>query len=395
MMSKRKLLHKLKALFRKRKLWYEFKALFRQRYIDRWYNSVSINRPEVTSLSNSLSAQNKSLDTCVKRFEPKSQTTQAYVINHTQQLYPKSRTYECVVFDERRNPLPYSSYWRPTLLAHIPAKLNNIKFEKIKTEPHIYLGLIEPLQGFFHFLLETLPRLWVLNAGDINYKIAINKMVKDERELWKQSPYAEYFDVLGFTEDKITIIDQPTIFENLIIPSPAAILSLQEAFYSTELIEFWEKLHAKLKRPNIDSPEYIYMSRRQVKNPLRGEQRRLINEAEVEDSFKELGFTIVSPEQLTSESEKHSLLDNCKFIAGTGGSGLLQAAFLPQCKNVLVIENYQDFPCTVRHQLMMSVLYNQKIHVFDSCDPLDSTKRRANIEELKTYVLNILDNTVN
>lgn len=92
----------------------------------------------------------------------------------------------------------------------------------------------------------------------------------------------------------------------------------------------WAKLRDALAPRDISMPDRVYFSRAGVAD------RRLTNEAQVEDVFRRHGFAVARPEILPIEMQI-ALASNARLIAGTSGSNMFNLAFQARARSVFVL----------------------------------------------------------
>jgi hypothetical protein len=81
---------------------------------------------------------------------------------------------------------------------------------------------------------------------------------------------------------------------------------------------------------DVSLPDRIYVSRRGV------DQRRLVNESEVECIFERHGFAIIRPEALPVQVQV-ALFSNALLVAGPGGSGMFNLAFQGRMRSAMIL----------------------------------------------------------
>ena len=92
----------------------------------------------------------------------------------------------------------------------------------------------------------------------------------------------------------------------------------------------WAKLRDALAQRDVSLPDRVYFSRSGV------EDRRLTNEADVEEIFRRHGFAVARPENLPIEMQV-ALACNARLIAGTSGSNMFNLAFQARARSVFVL----------------------------------------------------------
>ncbi len=210
-------------------------------------------------------------------------------------------------------------------------KLNNIKYVD---EEVIFIS--EYSTEYMHIILETMSRMWYF-VENINkkYKIICNKPL--------DRIYPVFFEILEILnipkETLIYIIDKPIKFKKVIVPEQSYIIYGNITHKYKNFIE-------KLKE-NIEPTNYkkVYFSRNQI-DPA---TNRTLSEAPIEKVFKDNGFHIVYPEQL-SLREKISILKGCEVFAGVLGSNSNHALFLnDNCRAIVLLRS--EWPHVVNSEL--------------------------------------------
>lgn len=185
----------------------------------------------------------------------------------------------------------------------------------------IFLGWLIPHYG--HFLMESISRLWVL--GELkskNYKFLFNYYNDGDSFLDKKKWAVELLLSFGVKSEQIIFANKNYQFDRLYIPSQSMILHSNVNSKAQAFI--WNKIKNHLIDKNkMSSVKKVYLSR----SKLIRDKRKLINELDVENTFKKFGFDVIYPETL-SLSEQVTILSTVDFVAGPSGSALHNAAFL-------------------------------------------------------------------
>jgi len=171
--------------------------------------------------------------------------------------------------------------------------------------------------GYFHWMLECLPRLKILE----DYKEKIDYLIVPH-DLSKFHLETLYF--LGYTEDKLYRIKNGMNLqcEELFVPS----LPIGDALMSEWVCDF---LRESFLPKNVDEPHrLIYISR---KDAL---YRKITNEKEVENYLQKIGFEILQMSKLPF-LEQVKICSEAKIVIGPHGAGLTNIAF---CKNAKILE---------------------------------------------------------
>jgi capsular polysaccharide biosynthesis protein len=218
-----------------------------------------------------------------------------------------------------------------------------------------YLYLDTQHTGHFgHFFVDVLTRAWgyraAVNAGVSELKVLVPRLGSNFM--------TPFLCAAGIPEDAIVPLDRPVACQELFVATKC----FQTHGYTTRTaVAFWQKLRDALDQG--DGPERVYVSRSKTGN------RKLTNEAEVEDLFASLGFAIVHPQEM-SVADQVTCFANARFLAGPNGSNLFQLAFQRKLERALVINS----PSMLRFsELMLQASYSSAttIHVgrTDNTDP--------------------------
>ena len=237
----------------------------------------------------------------------------------------------------------------------------------------LYAGTLAPHWG--HFILEVLPRLSMLSVhwqyfpnASILFNLWGRLDPDDSLERLQRPPYADYFQALSLNPQNIAITSTPIVARRAHICSPATILSGSRNYFSLQALSIWKLLNksmaSRCSLSAVQNVKRVYFSRRSLAKPIQG--RTLVNEQAVEEIFQSFGFYILSPENVKDEFLKQNMLSNAEVIAGCAGSGLLNAAFAPHCKLVIILTNQKIMKTnpSVHHQLQLAYHMGSKAHVF-------------------------------
>lgn len=185
-------------------------------------------------------------------------------------------------------------------------------------EPTLYLDG-EHFAGFGHFLGEVFSRLWIRKHIDIDQlKVAVGKGA------WLPH-IAELLECAGVKSHQVIELTQPTKFRSLIVASQSHVVR-------TGLSRLGAELYGDIA-DSIDpivASTNVYLSRRLEK------RRALVNEPDVERTFRQLGFDIVIPELLTMRAQI-SLFRHARYLAGPSGSNFFGLLFARQVNAAFVL----------------------------------------------------------
>lgn len=247
---------------------------------------------------------------------------------------PNDRFHEFLAYDENLVPLFNANQYKTVIKGYkdhpqIPLSINaSPKIRHIGGLSY-YMGLFNP--HFGHALIEVLSRAWFflkskhLLCSDLKFVFHTfktpSKAPSPDVFLGK---IGEYLKLLNIRKDQIIFIDQPTEFENIIIPEIAISISDGDCFFDSRFLDVYSELNEKIIGFEKTSSKPVYISRAKWAKPVQG--RGLLNEAEVEECFRKKGFEIIYPE-VTETKRLHALLKTAPIVAGVPGSGLLNSIF--------------------------------------------------------------------
>ena len=168
--------------------------------------------------------------------------------------------------------------------------------------------------GYFHWIFESLPRLKLLEEviDEIDYLIVPYHLKKF---------HLETLGLLGFPEEKLLKIKDGThlLCERLFVPS----VSRQVPKWACDFLR-----DSFLPEDVAEPHRLIYISR---KDAL---YRKIINEEEVEDYLRDVGFEIVQMSELTF-LEQVKICAEARIVVAAHGAGLSNTVF---CKNTKILE---------------------------------------------------------
>lgn len=179
-------------------------------------------------------------------------------------------------------------------------------------------------QIYGHWLLDILPRLWIaVEIYGVNKSanfIIPNGTPKFAAEIMRD--YFEIPTVVNFDLDRENLL-----LENVVIPS----LPHNDHFFHSIMNEFvdWLLAHPKViaaTQSRTNSLELIYVTRKKFRGVSTSYARSIANEEQVLELVEEMGFTVLSPEELAWH-DQISIFSRARVIAGEDGSGLHNAIF--------------------------------------------------------------------
>ncbi|MBN2524949.1 MAG: glycosyltransferase family 61 protein [Deltaproteobacteria bacterium] len=315
---------------------------------------------------------------------------------------PPNFLMENTVYDARYRPVyegnHYKSIYRGfTDHPNLPSQPTMSKgVERIRKKA-VYFGAFQGHYG--HFIIETLSRMWPLlerqfdsDEYDIVFNLFGTEKYRTEESVFN-SYYGQYlFDGLGIPQHQVKFLRRPSLYNEVFVPTNAISLSNYDCFASAEALKMWHHINTQMsKRGTQDWSEKIYITRAHLTNPVQG--RRLVNEDDVEQLAREMGYSILIPEELPNEFEKQKALRGAKIIMGCPGSGLLNSIFAPVGTKVISVFNLKSYignPAVV-HQICLNHFKSQQTFMYAEDDLIADSEREwsVDIDKVKKFMLQV------
>jgi hypothetical protein len=219
-----------------------------------------------------------------------------------------------------------------------PPVLSQEERDAAVRHPGMWLYIGNWMDGFGHFIVETLTTAWV----DVEQfdGIVANRFMSRNRKPWQQ----ELADLVGLHDVKV-IDAVPGRFESLTVPDRT--FHYQQEVHAEAVIP-WRRVAA------AESSGRVFFSRSLVQN-----SRTYTNAVAVEALFAGLGFTVVHPETLPV-AEQVRLAAGAEIIAGPAGSALHLSAFAPKAR-VIELGDVRTPHRMVAAQMAISRVNNQEV----------------------------------
>jgi hypothetical protein len=218
---------------------------------------------------------------------------------------------EDLVFDE------FSYYWGRTPF-QLPI-FSRLRLPPLQHQEGIFATILSPgsaSPNYFHWLVETLPRIAILEeAGMEDYRL----IVPGSLSSWQ----AESLDRLGFGPDRrVGFGEQHWQIDSLLVPSLLGYPGMCRPSAAAWL------------RRRLGVSEQAVGTRRLYVSRSRANHRKVANEEEVIAVLFSFGFERVFTEAMTLQ-EQISLFSQAQFIVGLHGAGLANVLFAPPGGRVL------------------------------------------------------------
>lgn len=189
----------------------------------------------------------------------------------------------------------------------------------------IYAGALFPILG--HFLFEALARLWPLTylAGAGGAVEPADIVVHDWPGLdlsafFDNKLYATLFAALGVTRERIVLADRPLLYDTLIVADPASRYHVDMNAEMDRMLDFTRRFILGTDIPRI-SGDKLYLSRSRW-----SANRRVVNEAAIDEAVTARGYRVVYPE-LLDPAELVAVLAGASAVVSFDGSHAHLGAF--------------------------------------------------------------------
>ena len=177
----------------------------------------------------------------------------------------------------------------------------------------------EHIDHYGHFTLEVPSCLWCFRDVDLTALKFVTSCTNANLLSAALAPF-------GIAPSSIARFNHAISCERLFISSQSYVL---EGCVSPNAFRVWDHIRDFYKQPGGTSRIYVSRSRWP-------QQRRLLNEMEVEAIFQESGFEIIHPESM-SFGDQVSVFANAEIVAGPSGSGLYNCVYCPsQCTKIIL-----------------------------------------------------------
>jgi capsular polysaccharide biosynthesis protein len=175
---------------------------------------------------------------------------------------------------------------------------------------------------FGHFLLEIVPKLWILDWAKSN-SFRLAGFHDGPLRAWQ----ADILAAAGVDVGELLLIDRPSRLARCVMPS-----SLYRLHRSAnpDLLQVIQSIRSRISW-NEDGARRVFLGRKHWKK-----NKRLPDEDAVANSFRKRGFEVIYPETL-SMRQQIALAMQCEWMAGPIGSQLYLSLFQERCDGVCVL----------------------------------------------------------
>lgn len=184
--------------------------------------------------------------------------------------------------------------------------------------------------AYFHWLLDALPRLYVIRDQLEEITLLLPESFKSAGYVLPSlAPFPlRAIQYIGLNE--------VSHCRQLSVPSHTA----PSGHYNESVIRGLRELYRSYYGPteSVNSVDKIYISRSKAK------KRRIINESRVMEVVKEQGFSVVCFEEYPFAEQVRMML-NARYVVSNHGAGLTNMLFLPEKSHVLELRKIGDSHC--------------------------------------------------
>lgn len=225
--------------------------------------------------------------------------------------YGAENQYKGSLYDHRGKLVPTTLRFNagdivPADPERLPA---NLSFKGV-SEQTLYGGSLFPILG--HFLVETLGRLWPLLQYKTPIQLYFHHWPGLDVEAFKSNTmYQHIFAALGSDIKSLRLIDEEIKFSNMMLPDA---MSIYHSYMHPGMNMIYDKIIAFSASNTVEKSSKIFLSRSRWQ-----ENRRIHNEAMLDEIFDRLGYKIIYPEEMEAGALIQTI-GGADFIAATDGS---------------------------------------------------------------------------
>lgn len=181
-----------------------------------------------------------------------------------------------------------------------------------------------------HLMTEALSKLWgwdIAKAADPGLKL-LTRTHPRYLGTDRVPPDIELLTTFGVDPDDIVRVDGPVRVDTLVAATP---MWHNQAPFSAHpaIAEVWDRLRTRMVEPVAHSPERIFITRR-------GGARACHNVEDVEKVFRDAGFVVAYPGDLT-QPQQATLFAGARVVAGFAGTGMFNLAYAHAAEHVVVL----------------------------------------------------------
>lgn len=227
-------------------------------------------------------------------------------------------------------------------------------------ESVVYVGEFLPTWG--HLITDLLRHFWYLIAPDYAHlkTLRIAYTMHFEQDEIPENFYS-LMQCLGVEKTQFLRINRITSFEKIYFPDGCyRVRNVLDYFiYTQEYVDLINHIAQFGKKQ--EGFEKVYFSRTQIAQQTKFYHRRDVNEQAIEKVFKNQGFKIIYPENLSFLAQLN-ILQSCQTFAATDGSVMHNLLFCKTGVNAIVVRKSRHFTL---HQITINHLKNANVFYVD------------------------------
>lgn len=270
------------------------------------------------------------------------------------------RSHGLLVSDSTILPDSFRHYARSSLITtNVPRAVDvNAAFARLpKAAPPVRLSgayyHVDPaVPGHFgHIMGEVMSRLWGWDAAKQRFpgiRAVFSASRRDPGGVLQRRLLTAY----GVPPQDILEVAGPVEVETLVSAAPLWHNNRPHHAHPS-IVHVWRRLARGLRQPGSATPERMFVSRRSRNRACR-------NIDEVEALFRELGFTIVYPEDFDL-GRQAELFAGATVIAGFGGSAMFNLMFARRLRTLIVL-NHEAY--TAQNEHLFAAVLGFDAHYF-------------------------------
>lgn len=216
--------------------------------------------------------------------------------------------------------------------------------------------------NYYHWLTETLVRLWVVKAHVDDFTLLLPEGLK---QIGFVQQSLEVFNVKKIHWVKEGV---PVQVKNLTMAQNKPYCNHYDPVQMKQMGHYFREYVASHCQVNLDFGDKLFITRKKA------ERRKLVNEAEIEGLLAEYGFKTLALEDYTLFQEV-SIMSKAKYLIGMHGAGLTNMLFMPAGGKVLELHRavqYADAMHSDVYWKLASALGHKYYYQF--CEAEDSSR---------------------
>lgn len=259
---------------------------------------------------------------------------------------------KCGVFDKNNQFCIRSArqrYGRTSSIPNAPRKSSDIPF---MDQDVIFAGFGLTFH-FGHFLIEGMSRIWTT----LDKKYDKFKYVFVEKPGVKLPKYVyRFMNMLGIPDENIILVNKTTRFRNIVVPDQ----SVDIARYSSHKMG---RIYNKISSNCLPSTNFININKVYLTRTAMG-KRRTFGEEQIQNIFAKNGFTVISPEKLSLDTQIQ-IIKNASVVAGLAGTALHLAAFMKPGSTLIQIKRNRMIPDNIAVQYLINKIQDVNLVLVD------------------------------